>query len=208
MRIVNKRARIYNAHMLDTKLKQILLEILEKEAAAVIDIAWAMTTSKQESRKRLWQITHGQAKTFGEKIVSDVKLAHRDYVKYHSYLKRLEKQNLVASSGVQKSKLWSLTKKGLIELVLIKKQNSFKTEAVSKGGITMISYDIPERFRSSRDSIREILKMFGFKQVHQSLWYAAIKVEKKFIDYLRERKIIDYVQIFEVSKSGTLEKIN
>ena len=192
---------------INKKLKQIVFEILEGGAASVVDISWAMLATKSVSRKRLHMIGNNDVSLPGKKIVEGLKNAHSEYTKYHSFLKRLQKEGLVSVEGVHKSRFWGLTNKGRSELRQMKKQVRFNTEAIIPGGVTMISYDIPEKIRRERDSVREILKMFNFIQVHKSLWYANVTVTKKFVDYLREKKILDYVHIFEVSKHGTLEKV-
>src|SRR3989304_7238628 len=71
----------------------------------------------------------------------------------------------------------------------------------------IISFDIPEKSRGKRDWFREVVKNLGSKMIHQSVWIGQRKIPKGLIDDLEDLKIIEYIEIFEVTKSGTLRKL-
>lgn len=71
----------------------------------------------------------------------------------------------------------------------------------------IISFDIPEKLRRKRNWLREVIKNLGFTMVHQSVWVGKVKIPKDFILDLENLKILEYVEIFEISKTGSLEKI-
>jgi len=70
-----------------------------------------------------------------------------------------------------------------------------------------VTFDIPEASRGKRAWIREVLKNFEFTMVQQSVWMGKIKIPRAFLDDLKNMGLLDRVVIFEVSKSGNLEKI-
>ncbi|MEK9181502.1 MAG: hypothetical protein AAB786_00570 [Patescibacteria group bacterium] len=72
----------------------------------------------------------------------------------------------------------------------------------------IISFDIPEKLRRKRDWLREVIKNLGFKMIHQSVWVGKVKIPKDFLLDLERLKILEYIEIFEISKMGTLKKIN
>jgi DNA-binding transcriptional regulator PaaX len=80
-------------------------------------------------------------------------------------------------------------------------------EVKKQDSSVIISFDIPERMRRKRDWLREVVKNLGFEMIHRSVWVGKIKIPKEFILDLERMKIIEFVEIFEVSKKGTLEKI-
>ncbi|MFA6076908.1 MAG: hypothetical protein WC735_02425 [Candidatus Paceibacterota bacterium] len=76
-----------------------------------------------------------------------------------------------------------------------------------KGNSVIISFDIPERLRRKRNWLREVIRNFGFRMIHQSVWMGKGKVPKDFIEDLENLKILEFVEIFEISKTGSLKKI-
>ncbi len=191
----------------NTQIAERLLESLLACPLATLDIVASVRLGKPWTLRALHEFQmHPQNKP-SNKVLKSVKETRLEYIRYHSFLKRLKSQGLVTQSGQGKSKYWLITAVGKRMLKRFKKQNTLLKEAITPGGTTIISYDIPERIHAERDAMRELLKLFGFNFIHQSLWYANATVEKQFIDYLRERKLLDYVHIFQVSKSGTLETV-
>jgi len=73
--------------------------------------------------------------------------------------------------------------------------------------LVIASFDIPEDLRSKRDWLREVLRNQGFKMIHKSLWVGKRKVPEDLVNDLERLKILEYVEIFEVTKSGTLKKM-
>ncbi len=71
----------------------------------------------------------------------------------------------------------------------------------------IISFDIPEKLRRKRNWLREVIKNLKFKMIHQSVWMGKLKIPKDFINDLENLKILEYVEIFEISKIGTLKKL-
>lgn len=82
-------------------------------------------------------------------------------------LKQLEEKRVVYLSGEK----ILLTKKGrklLNELYL----SNFKIIKTNKwdGKWRLVSYDVPEIYKKSRDIFRRVLENNGFYQIHKSLW--------------------------------------
>jgi len=127
----------------------------------------------------------------------------KEYKKHHALLKRLEEQGLVDRSF--DSRQWTITKVGRTLLARPQLKELIKGMA-TKGGVTMVSYDVPERFREGRDRLREMLKLLDFEPVQKSVWFAPKKITPAFLAHLRELKLVDFVQIFEVSKTGSLKR--
>lgn len=71
----------------------------------------------------------------------------------------------------------------------------------------IISFDVPERLRRKRNWLREVIRNLGFKMVHQSVWVGKIKIPEDFIADLENLKILEFIEIFEISKTGSLNKL-
>ena len=185
---------------------QKLLTILERSAETTINLMAIMTMPKNGNRGRYLADVQGvYGPTPGERAVRDIKEYRHEYKRYHGLLYALEKQGLLAREG--KERKWALTIQGLTFLKKREDRTLLKNDFVEDVGVTVISYDIPEQMRSERALLRETLGLMDFEQAHQSVWFGKKKVSRKFVEYLREHKIIDYIHIFEITKSGTLKKI-
>lgn len=79
-------------------------------------------------------------------------------------------------------------------------------ERTHKGNSVIISFDIPERLRRKRNWLREVIRNFGFKMIHKSVWMGKGRIPKDFIEDLENLKILEFVEIFEISKTGSLKK--
>ncbi|OGZ02906.1 MAG: CRISPR-associated endonuclease Cas2 [Candidatus Liptonbacteria bacterium RIFOXYB1_FULL_36_10] len=70
---------------------------------------------------------------------------------------------------------------------------------------SIVIFDVPERERKKRDWVREVLKNMDFKMVQKSVWIGKIKIPKEFINDLFKLKMDKYVEVFEISKTGSLK---
>ena len=73
--------------------------------------------------------------------------------------------------------------------------------------LVIISFDIPEKFRRKRDWLREVIRNLGYKMIHQSVWIGKTGIPKQFILDLEEMNILEYVEVFEINKRGSLKKL-
>ena len=44
--------------------------------------------------------------------------------------------------------------------------------------------------------------------IQKSVWQGTTKIPEDFLQDLNDLKIIDFIEIFQISKKGSLEKIN
>lgn len=80
-------------------------------------------------------------------------------------------------------------------------------EVENSDRIVIISFDIPEKLRRKRNWLREVIKNLGFTMIHQSVWVGRVRVPKEFILDLERMRILEFVEIFEVTKTGSLKKL-
>ena len=112
-------------------------------------------------------------------------------------LTRLHKKGYLNNS----EKGWSLTKKGKIyskKIALYSYiQSPFTKEDLDN---TIISFDIPEPNRVTRNWLRNQIKIFGYKMLQQSLWLGPGPLPKDFFKRLEELEIRKNVKIFSINK--------
>jgi DNA-binding transcriptional regulator PaaX len=107
-------------------------------------------------------------------------------MKRQEYLKVKEKGNFV---------LLELTKKGRVEAI---KQKVLGTkEFLPKDQACLISFDIPENVKKTRNAFRSFIKKAGFKQEHLSVWINRLNVVEGMRELVCELKIEKWVKIYK-----------
>jgi len=71
----------------------------------------------------------------------------------------------------------------------------------------IVCFDIPETMKGQRAWLRSALRNLRMNMHQRSLWIGKTVLPKKFIKDMHERGLFDYVDIFSVSRGGTLEKL-
>ncbi len=139
--------------------------------------------------------------------------AEKQYLRnYQKLIYKLKSQGLLKVEEHGEKSFFSMTAKGKLRLaaldVRLKNRLPVITYSPSKSERPVIvSFDIPEKLRSKRDWVREVLKHLGLRMVHQSVWIGMMKIPKELLDDLREMNLLEYIEIFEVGKMGTLKHI-
>ena len=92
-----------------------------------------------------------------------------------------------------------LTKEGLSKAL----KASFEMEGKQKrkdGKWVMITFDVPEKWRKSRDLLRSILHNLGFKLFQQSVWVCPYDVSEKLETLLQMYNLDEFVKIFLIEE--------
>lgn len=120
-----------------------------------------------------------------------------------SMLSRLRKRGLVCRSGSIKHSGWRITQNG-------RKWLSNNSEVVvvvpEEDGITrLVIFDIPEKERHKRDTVRTELVASGFRKLQKSVWIGHNPLPEHFIELLDDLGLKNKVHIFSVQEEGTLD---
>lgn len=129
-----------------------------------------------------------------------------DKQQFYSLLNSLKRQGLIEKKKSKKGVIWKITSAGLQKLKLFK-ERKIEYDIIQDNKLKIIAYDIPEREKKKREWLREVLRMLGFRMLQRSLWIGKNKVPERFLKDLREKNIINYVDIFEISQKGTIREI-
>ncbi len=129
-------------------------------------------------------------------------------INFKKYLFKLKSEGLILENN---SEQIYLSTKGKNKLNIFKKsfplnKNLYKEKMGDK--VIVISYDIPVAFNKERNILRDMLRMLNFHLVHKSVWVGKVALSKRFIADLNRLGILDYVEILEVTKNGTLKSKN
>src|SRR3989344_6685243 len=123
------------------------------------------------------------------------------------YIYKLKSQGFLLENPEGKIVLSSKGKKklGLLRKNKILDRKQYRKEISDK--VTIISYDLPIAFNKERNILRDFLRLLGFKLIHKSVWVGKVKIPKQFILALEKLGIIKFIEILEVTKNGSLNKI-
>ena len=135
--------------------------------------------------------------------------------RFHYLLRYLEKQGFIAKKKAvdRRGSLWRLTARGREKLEqldgqpkrLIKPQPIKPKDKLIEDHLKVIVFDIPERKRSYRAWIRQILENYNYRILQKSVWIGKSKLPEDFIKKLKEYNFLDCVHIFLVVDRGTLK---
>jgi len=82
-----------------------------------------------------------------------------------------------------------------------------KNRILGKGALTIITFDVPEKYRAKRDWIRSALRSMDFSIIHRSVWMGKGGVPESFLEDLRDLEMGDFVEIFQINKAGSLRRL-
>jgi hypothetical protein len=123
------------------------------------------------------------------------------------YISKLESQGLLLKNSHNKI---YLSIKGKKKLSLLRKNKVPNREAYKKqpnDKFLIISYDIPIAFNKERNILRSLLTLLGFQMVHKSFWIGKVLLPSRFITDLEKLRILKFIEIMEVTKTGTLKSV-
>jgi len=204
------------------------LQILETIGEATIDAADLLTAFlntgygasvlrieyerfKLQKQRRQRQIEQEKQK---EKILLEKKRRQR----FYEMINRLKKDGLIKEIPKKDKKLIRLTLKGKNRLIILKNKienalpdpSSFKDKRFrdnKNNRFIVVTFDIPEIERPKRDWLREVLGNLGLKFLQKSVWVGTIKIPEELLECFKQLQLVEYVEIFEINKTGTLKQI-
>ncbi len=195
-----------------------ILEALSETVLSVGDIVEAILSSGYgaSSRKMLkkansLRISRERARGVG---IEKERIARR----YQKMISRLKQDGLIVESdgpvGSGGPVLLKMSKLGLSRLRFIRKERGknkilpgIKYPKEAQNIFTIVAFDIPEKYRARRDWLRGVLRGLGLVMIQRSVWLGKVKIPSKLIDDLKDLGLLDNVEIFEISKEGTLKNL-
>jgi len=128
---------------------------------------------------------------------------------FYTLLSRLKEHELVKKQGIGPKSLWEITQKGIenLEKIKINPTKDFPKENYSKSldkFLNIVVFDIPEKFKYKRVWLRQQLKKLDFVMLQRSVWIGKYKIPEEFIYDLETLKLLTYIHILKVHKTGSL----
>src|SRR3989344_2266184 len=76
-----------------------------------------------------------------------------------------------------------------------------------KDELKIIIFDIPEAEKRKRAWLRSVLRNLEFTMIQKSVWSGKTKLPQEFISQMHKLNLLSYVEIFTISKTGSLKKL-
>lgn len=184
-----------------------ILEALRDSAMNIVDLADAFLSAGYGASYKRLQFEFSKKQKEREVSADGRRIKQELLNRYYSLLYKLKKDGLIKQTKNNKKLL--LTKKGLGKLFFLKKriarqlpQKSYLAQP--NNAFVVIAFDIPEIERKKRAWLRSALKNMNLTKVQKSVWIGKVKIPKEFLSDIFRLKLVDYVEIFEITKKGSL----
>lgn len=145
----------------------------------------------------------GMAMSSGRHMPSTAMLSRHSYNRIMEKRKRYESNRLVRE--LKRQKLATIKEKGDKIIVsftdkakfrLLKNEVRYAADFLPGKKICIVSFDIPEHVRASRDVLRAFLKEADFEQVHRSVWRTKYDVIQPLKVLIKNLEIGDWVKVY------------
>lgn len=185
-----------------------ILEFLENEASSQVNLIEAILISGYGASMGKIDYEYEKIQQASEIQKFKIKEFRINKLRLQKFLSKLKKDGLIENIKGDKNKI-AISKTGTIKLFKLKRKLPFKIYTLDNKNTNpvIISFDIPEKLKNKRNWLREVIQNLGFEMVHKSVWLGKGKIPKQLILDLEGMKILEFVEIFEVTKSGTLKKL-
>ncbi len=114
-----------------------------------------------------------------------------NYSNFYKAVRQLREKGYLETPKDGRKILLKLTDKGKQELILRKLLENKKWD----GKWRIVIFDVPEKYRSIRNTFRSQLKMWEFIQLQKSVWIGKKDVNKEIKKFVKQLNINDWVKI-------------
>lgn len=136
-----------------------------------------------------------------ERLIKILRSFKESEASVRTSLSRLKKEGFVESIKSGKKAFYSITDLGK-DTIIFKKYKLLMGERNWDGQWHIVSFDIPERFRYSRDILRKTLLSLGYGTLHTSVMISPYDKGEEIKETVKEYGIEDYVEFFSAKYEG------
>lgn len=150
--------------------------------------------------REMWQ----DRESFYKRIIQKrriLKNRKQAFKKIADALYNLEQKGYLKSRNKGRSRKWALTKKGWIKLIKLKiKSKNCQKKKKWDGKWRLVAFDIPEKYRKTRDMLRLYLYAMGFKSLQKSVFITQEDILDEVKRLIEACEMEPFVQFMEVVK--------
>lgn len=136
----------------------------------------------------------------------------KDKRRFDDLLYHLRKDELVEDIEKNEKIFLRLTQNGREILNKLRKKKDdampdVKYQSQNDDGLKIIIFDIPEDEKKKRVWLRSALNNLNFNMLQRSVWAGKAKLPEEFLKDLSKLKLLSCVEIFAISKTGSLKQL-
>jgi len=192
------------------KIKLKILEVLENTILTIDDLLFIFSLPYGTPLSKMQYLLDKRyslrpKEKNRNKTNKDIRLRFSDFVY------RLKKDGLIKCVDKNGNSFLKLTIKGKENLQKIKKNELpvYSYENIERGNdFKIVIFDIPEKERRKRVWLNSALRNLKFKMLQKSVWAGKSNLPEQFIEDLRKINIFQFIEIFTISKHGSLRQVN
>ncbi len=141
-------------------------------------------------------------------IATERERAHR----YRVLIYKLKRDGLIEERASGDRRVLYVTSRGQRKIKLLQSRSAEQMPATNYVGeasdrFVIVSFDVPETERRKRAWLRSALRSLGLRMIQKSVWIGKKKLPESFLDDLKQLRLLDYVEVFEITKGGTLRHV-
>lgn len=184
---------------------RIILEILADMARSTGELLDVFLTDYHESYRRARNI--GKMRMPAPPSLQELQTAERRL--FYNLLAKLNAQGIIEKTAKNK---WLPTGRGIAKLQTLLARRASAIPAASYAAArspewTIVMFDVPEKERRKRAWLRATLAHMKCKRLQKSVFAGKIKLPERFLSDLRRLRLLPYVEIFAITKTGSLKQI-
>ena len=186
-----------------------ILELLHEQAMTQVDFFSAVLESGYGASSGKIEYNYQKTQQLRSSRESKADELKSKKLRLQKFLSKLKRDGLIKQTkGLDN--VFAISDRGKIKLTELKNkfQNKHYEIKDKKINPVIISFDIPEEFRRKRAWLREVIKNLGFKMVHKSVWVGNVSLPEQLILDLDRMNVLEFIEIFEINKTGTLRKVD
>ncbi|MEK7664191.1 MAG: hypothetical protein AAB340_02005 [Patescibacteria group bacterium] len=147
-------------------------------------------------RRTLYDVLQGPRNPIIGKYIKDKNRQSFSQLIYH-----LKKNNYIKVKNLKGNKAFILTERGIDKALKVKFKLDNENRPKRKDGKwIMLIFDVPEKYRKSRDLLRSILYNLGYKLFQKSVWVSPYDVSEKTEALLQKYSLDGFVKIFLIEE--------
>lgn len=186
----------------DAKIK--ILEILASTTINTVELL-SIFTAPYGSSINMNRRHRGRVRAKIEKLIYGLLEELKSKRALRNLIYKLQKDGLIERKG-KNIRATKPGKKWMASFMETPRRKKYETAGEDE--FKIIIFDIPEKERKARDILRFTLNNLGFTRLQKSVLVGKVKVPEELIEDLRRWKIIKFVEIFAITKRGSLRQIN
>ena len=158
-------------------------------------IASPYGASRRQIEKKAQELQEGTTRT-------DLKRRQQDF---YNIVYQLQRQGFIKKTKDRKLLLTILGREKYKKIQ--SRLPGRRYEPQTDNNVKVVIFDIPERERHKREWLRYQLGDLGFKMIQKSVWIGKKKLPQEFMEDIRSLKLLSYIEIFAITKTGSIRSV-